>query len=249
MGHLDSHCHFDAPEFDPDRDAVATRARAAGVGDLVLPGVGVEAFERSPDPAYGLRLHRAAGLHPYFDHPPDALERLERALASGEFMAVGETGLDRRRPNEAAPALCAAQLDLALSFRLPVILHVVHAHEDLLALLRARPGLTGVVHAFAGAWGLAERYLDLGFKLGIGGIATWPTARKLHDTVKRCPPDGYVLETDAPDLSPEWRKGERNEPGEIVAIARAVAQLRGEDPAATLARSDENGRAVFRLTH
>lgn len=248
MGHLDSHCHFDAPEFDADRDGVAVRALEAGVDELVLPGVGIEWFERSLVPAHGLRLHRAAGLHPYYEHPADALDRLERALGSGEFVAVGETGLDKRRPNPEANALCAAQLDLAQAHGLPVILHVVHAHEDLLALLRERPGLTGVVHAFAGPWELARRYLDLGFKLGIGGILTWPTARKLRGTVERCPTDGYVLETDAPDLSPEWRRGERNEPGEIGAIAREVARLRGKDPSAVLASSDANGRAVFQLT-
>ncbi|HEY9857255.1 MAG TPA: TatD family hydrolase, partial [Stenomitos sp.] len=119
--------------------------------------------------------------------------------------------------------------------------------EDLIALLKARPGLTGLVHAFAGPWELARRYLDLGFKLGIGGIATWPTARKLQGAVERCPADGYVLETDAPDLSPEWRRGERNEPREIGAIAQAVARLRGEEPEAVLASSDANGRAVFQL--
>ncbi len=247
MGHLDSHCHFDAPEFDADRADVAARALEAGVGELVLPGVGVEWFERAPVSAHGLRLHRAAGLHPFYDHPPDALERLARAVASGEFVAIGETGLDKRRRHADSEALCAAQLDLALAYGLPVILHVVHAHEDLIALLKARPGLTGVVHAFAGPWELARRYLDLGFKLGIGGIATWPTARKLQGAVARCPADGYVLETDAPDLSPEWRRGERNEPREIEAIARVVARLRGEEPASVLACSDANGRAVFRL--
>lgn len=247
MGHLDSHCHFDAPEFDSDRALVAARALEAGVSELVLPGVGVEWFERSLVPAHGLRLHRAAGLHPFYDHPPDALERLARALSSGAFVAVGETGLDKRRRNGESSALCAAQLDLAQAHGLPVILHVVHAHEDLIALLKARPGLTGLVHAFAGPWELARRYLDLGFKLGIGGIATWPTARKLQGAVERCPADGYVLETDAPDLSPEWRRGERNEPREIGAIAQAVARLRGEEPEAVLASSDANGRAVFQL--
>lgn len=247
MPHLDSHCHFDAPEFDADRADVAARALEAGVGDLVLPGVGVEWFERSLVPAHGLRLHRAAGLHPFYAHPPDALERLERAVQSGEFVAVGETGLDKRHRNPDAAELCAAQLDLAQAHGLPVILHVVHAHEDLIALLKARPGLRGVVHAFAGPWELGKRYVDLGFKLGIGGIATWETARKLRTTVARCPADGYVLETDAPDLSPEWRRGERNEPSEIGAIARAVASIRGEEPQAVLACSDANGRAVFQL--
>lgn len=247
MGHLDSHCHFDAPEFDTDRERVAARTLGAGVSELVLPGVGVEWFERSPVPAHGLRLHRAAGLHPCYDHPPDALERLERALDSGAFVAIGETGLDRRHPAPGASTLCAAQLDLARAYRLPLILHVVHAHEELFALLKARPGLTGVVHAFAGPWELARRYLDLGFKLGIGGIATWPTARKLQGAVARCPADGYVLETDAPDLSPEWRRGERNEPSEILAIAGAVARLRGEDPIEVLACSDASGRALFQL--
>lgn len=245
MGHLDSHCHFDAPAFAPDRLEVASRAREQGLTDLVVPGVEVSNFEGEPLSVPGLRLWYAAGLHPVFDHPADGLERLEAALQTGRFVALGETGLDKRCLRPGSEALCAAQLDLALAFKLPVILHVVHAHEAVLALLKERPGLRGVVHAFSGSREVAKRYLSLGFKLGLGGIGTWGTAQKLHKAIAACPADGYTLETDAPDLSPETWRGRRNEPAALVDVAEAVAKLRGETATEVLACSDANGRALF----
>jgi len=245
MGHLDSHCHLDAAEFDGDRPAVASRAREHGVSTVVVPGVTVAGFERPPIDANPLLVQWAAGLHPAFEHPPDGLERLERALGTGRFVAIGETGVDKRFPDAHGETLCASQLDLAIAFRLPVILHVIRGHEEVLALVRARPGLRGVVHAFTGSWDLARRYLEQGFKLGFGGIATWPSARKLREAVVRCPSDGFVLETDAPDLSPEWHRGQRNEPGQLEAIAGAIAELRGESAEAVLAASDANSYRLF----
>lgn len=245
MGHLDSHCHFDAGEFAPDRSLVADRALSAGITDLVIPGVDVESFERPAFDAPGLRLHRAAGLHPVFDHPPDAMERLERSLQSGRFVALGETGLDKRHRTEYSLSLFSQQLDLAVAYRLPVILHVVHAHEDVLTELRSRPGLWGVVHAYSGNWSVAKRYLELGFKLGLGGLATWPNAWRVREVATRCPEEAFVLETDAPDLSPLWLKGERNEPSALSGIAGAIAELRHQAIERVWALSDANARAVF----
>ncbi|MNX59315.1 putative deoxyribonuclease YjjV [compost metagenome] len=248
MGHLDSHCHFDDTAFDPDRLEVAARACDRGLSALVVPGVTVAEFERPALWVPGLALHYAAGLHPVFDHPPDALSRLEAALRTGRFVAVGETGLDKRFMKETSEALCAAQLDLAQAFGLPLILHVVHVHEPMLALLKGRPGLRGVVHAFSGSQEVAKRYLGLGFKLGLGGIGTWPSAQKLHKAIASCPKDGYVLETDAPDLSPETWRGRRNEPSALVDVAEAVARLRGETTEEVLACSDATGRELFGIT-
>lgn len=249
MGHLDSHCHLDSSAFEPDRPEVALRARERGLTDLVVPGVTVEGFERSPLSVPGLALWRAAGLHPAFEHPPDALERLTAALATGGFVAVGETGLDRRFDRPESLSLCAAQLDLAMAFGLPVILHVVHAHEAMLALIKERPGLRGVVHAFSGSKEVAGRYLGLGFKLGFGGIGTWPSAQKVRKAIASCPSDGYVLETDAPDLSPETWRHRRNEPCALLDVAEAVALLRGEAIQEVLASSDATGRALFGIPH
>ncbi|HEY9899822.1 MAG TPA: TatD family hydrolase [Pantanalinema sp.] len=248
MGHLDSHCHLDSSAFEPDRLEVASRAIEQGLSDLIVPGVTVAGFERKPLAVPGLRLHYAAGLHPAFDHPPDGLDRLEAALKTGRFVAVGETGLDKRFMRPESEALCAAQLDLACAFELPVILHVVHTHEAVLSLLKERPGLRGVVHAFAGSREVAGRYLGLGFKLGLGGIGTWESAQKLRKAIAGCPSDGYVLETDAPDLSPETWRGRRNEPCALLDVAEAVARLRGETTEEVLTCSDANGRELFGIS-
>ena len=242
---IDSHCHLDAPEFDADRAEVVARAVAAGIDTLIVPGVGLEDAEKPPLLFPKLEIYKAVGLHPYFDDPPDAMDRLERVLQKGQCIAVGEIGIDRRHP--VPLSLFTSQLDLAIAYRLPVILHVVHAHEEVLEQLHKRPQLTGVVHAFSGSWELAKRYLSLGFKLGWGGLVTRPEARKLHTTVVACPADAYLLETDAPDQPIEAKRGQRHEPADLMEIARTVSRLRGCSVEDIIATSDANIRKLFLL--
>lgn len=244
MGHLDSHCHLDDPRFAADLPAIAARAAAAGVTAAVVPGVSPETLEHPLPTVPGMTLYRAGGLHPAMAHAPDALDRLSSALLRGDLVAIGECGLDKRFRQPDDQERFHAQLELAVHYDRPVILHVVHAHEEVLAALKQRP-VRGVVHAFAGPWPLAKRYLDLGILLGIGGIGTWPTAKRLHETIRTCPADGMLLETDAPDLSPSWLQGQRNEPAELAGIAAAVATLRGTTPEAVLAASDAAGSQLF----
>jgi TatD DNase family protein len=247
VGHLDSHCHLDDPRFAGDLPAIAQRAAAAGVTAAVVPGVSPRDLGHPLPVLPGMTLYRAGGLHPAMPHPPEALSMLEQALSRGALVALGECGLDKRHRHPGDLDLLDAQLDLAVAHDLPVILHVVHAHEEVLAALRSRPYLRGVVHAFAGPWPLAKRYLDLGIALGIGGIGTWPTAKRLHETIRACPSEGMILETDAPDLSPSWLQGQRNEPAQLVGIAAAVAALRGTTSEEVLAASDAAGAALFRI--
>ena len=244
MGHLDSHCHLDDPRFAADLPAIAARAAAAGVTAAIVPGVTPQSLDQPLPVVPGMTLYRAGGLHPAFSHPPDALDRLTKALSQGELVAIGECGLDKRFRQPDDMEHFHAQLDLAVRYDLPVILHVVHMHEEVLAALAQRP-IRGVVHAFAGPWPLAKRYLDRGILLGIGGIATWPTAKRLHETIRECPAAGMMMETDAPDLSPSWLQGQRNEPAELAGIAAAVAALRGTKPDAVLAASDAAGARLF----
>ena len=246
MGHFDSHCHLDDPRFAEDLPAVAARAAAAGVTSALVPGVDPRDLSRPLPDVPDMTLYRAGGLHPAIPHVPEALALLEAALSRGELVAIGECGLDKRYRTPDDLERFVAQLELAVTHDLPVVLHVVHAHEEVFAALKSRP-VRGIVHAFAGPWPLAKRYLDLGIVLGIGGIGTWPTAKRLHETIRECPADGFVLETDAPDLSPSWIRGERNEPAQLIGIADAVASLRGTSAEAVLAASDAVGARLFRL--
>lgn len=146
-------------------------------------------------------------------------------------MAVGEIGLDFR-PGQAEAAqqeqLLEAQLKLAKAHDLPVLLHAVKAHDQVLKLLR-RQNLprAGIVHAFSGSEQQAREYAKLGFKLGFGGAMTHERAHKLHRLVAELPLEWLVLETDAPDMPLSGHQGERNEPSRVAEVARLIAELRG----------------------
>jgi len=251
----DTHCHLDAPEFDTDRDAVAQRAREAGVGLIVIPAVTPQTFVPARDAAHRFGGAYALGVHPlYVRHVPDnALALLDEALhrwrEDPRLVAVGEIGLDHFVPDlqdEASRALqermYAAQLDLAVAHGLPVILHVRRSADGLLKHLRrlrdaGRPVAGGIAHAFNGSPQQAEAFLELGFKLGFGGAMTFERALQIRRLAAELPPEALVLETDAPDIPPHWlyltaearARGERsrNEPGELPRIAQTLAELRG----------------------
>lgn len=239
---IDTICHLDFADFDPDRAAVIERARVAGVAQIVVPSITVDNFERvldlcASDPS----LYPALGLHPCFSHDIEQdLERLDEmlSLAAGAVVAMGEIGLDFRpaqlRPGQAGAAqreqeqLLEAQLQLAKAHDLPVLLHVVKAHDRVLKLLRRQHlPRAGIVHAFSGSEQQAREYAKLGFKLGFGGAMTHERAHKLRRLAAELPLEWLVLETDAPDMPPSGHQGERNEPSRVVDVARLIAELRG----------------------
>ncbi len=250
---IDSHCHLDAAEFDPDRDAVLARARAAGVVAQVVPAVDAASWpalaalcEREPD------LHPAFGLHPmYLDrHHPDDLPALRARLAHPRTVAVGECGLDYFVDglNPARQQLFfEAQLRLAKDFDLPLVLHARRAVDAVTAALRRIGGLRGVVHSFSGSPEQALALVRLGFCIGLGGPVTHERAQRLRGLVRTLPLDHLLLETDAPDQPPAWRRGQRNEPAELAGIARHMAELRGLPLEALAEATTRNAARVFRL--
>lgn len=244
---IDTHCHLDAAEFDPDRDAVRQRARAAGVDRLVLPAVTADTFERVQALAQRHGDAYALGLHPlYLDERSctAALEQLDAALvrcrADPRLVAVGEIGLDlfEGAPDLALQERCyAAQLDLAVREGLPVILHVRRSADRLLKHLRQRPRIGGIAHAFNGSEQQAEAFVALGLRLGFGGTLTFDRSLQIRRLATTLPLHALVLETDAPDIPPQWRyktaaeraagHTARNEPGDLPRIAQVLASLRG----------------------
>lgn len=251
MPWIDTHCHLDAAEFALDRSEVRERARRAGVTHCVIPAVRTQDFEAVRRLAHAQHDVYALGIHPLFTPNADEhdLAQLDAALHQWRddprLVAVGEIGLDAFVPALTTPDAWAhqlqmyrAQLRLARSHGLPVILHVRRSADVLLKGLRECPVVGGIAHAFNGSLQQAQAFLDLGFKLGFGGALTFDRALQLRRLAQTLPETAFVLETDAPDIAPHWlytpaeqraqgvAQG-RNEPAELPRIALTLAELRG----------------------
>lgn len=247
----DSHCHLDAPEFDPDRPAVVGRARACGVRRQLVPAVERAGWEKlralcAADEA----LRPAYGLHPMYleRHRPEHLEDLARWLADERPAAVGECGLDHFVAGldpQAQRTYFIRQLELAREFDLPVVLHARRAVEEVIAALRSIGGLRGVVHSWSGSDEQARQLFGLGFHLGIGGPVTFERAQRLRRTVATMPLPFLLLETDAPDQPGAGHRGARNEPGFLTDVLAVVAGLRGMAPAELAVATTGNALRLF----
>jgi TatD DNase family protein len=243
---IDTHCHMDATEFAADRALVLERARAAGVTRMVLPAVAVANFDAVRRLAHAQGLVYALGIHPlYVEQAADGdLQTLRTALLAQRedprLVAVGEIGLDHFVPGldlARQERFYQAQLVLAQEAGLPVLLHVRRSADALLKGLRRVRVRGGIAHAFNGSQVQAAQFVELGFKLGFGGAMTFERALQLRRLAATLGDEAIVLETDAPDIPPQWlyrsvqqrEAGERarNEPAELPRIAQTLATLRG----------------------
>lgn len=265
----DTHCHLDAPEFAGDALRLRAQARVAGVSLCVFPAVAAAHFESVRRLAHQTGDAYALGIHPLFvpQASDDDLTQLDHALArwrdDSRLVAVGEIGLDFF-----VPALCTpemrerqvhfyrAQLRLARRHGLPVILHVRRSADLLLKHLRQTVVSGGIAHAFNGSEVQAMAFVGLGFKLGFGGALTFDAARQLRRLATRLPLTALVLETDAPDIPPQWLytpaaqraagvpQG-RNTPAELPRIGAVLAGLRGLSPEALAQVTTTNAEAAL----
>lgn len=232
---VDSHCHLDFSDFNNDLITVLKRARDKGILHFLVPGIGAKNW---PAVLALAKLHDgiypALGIHPYFlnDFDVGDLQLLEQYLATEpNIVAVGECGLDKTLdfPFEQQVQICKQQLLLAKQYNLPVILHCRKAHNELIKLLQqVQLPRAGVIHGFSGSTQLAKQYIKLGFKLGIGGVITYPRAMKTRQAVTELPLSSLLLETDSPDMPISGYQGIRNEPANITKILHSLAGLRQE---------------------
>ena len=184
---IDTHCHFDFPPFSGDEEASLQRAAQAGVGKIIVPATEAENFARVQALAEKYQpLYAALGLHPGMleKHSDVSLDQLQQALERrpAKVVAVGEIGLDLFGDDpqfERQQWLLDEQLKLAKRYDLPVILHSRRTHDKLaMHLKRHDLPCTGVVHGFSGSLQQAERFVQLGYKIGVGGTITYPRASK-----------------------------------------------------------------------
>lgn len=254
---VDTHCHLDAAEFDGDRSVVADTAREVGVGLIVVPAVeranfGAVASVCRDYPG----CFAAYGIHPmYVDRAHEIdLETLRDTVQREHPVAVGEIGLDHfvePRNERRQEFYFAAQLKIARDSSLPVLLHVRRAVDLVLKQLRHCPVPGGIAHAFNGSRQQADEFIKLGFKLGFGGAMTFPRASRIRQLAATLPLNAIVLETDAPDLAPEWAVPQeagrrvRNAPDQLPRIAQALAGLRGIAVQAVAEATTANAAAVL----
>ena len=257
---IDSHCHLDNDQFDPDRDAVIERALAAGVEHMMAIGTG----EGPPDLEAGIRVadkHDAVyctvGVHPHDASKAngEVYGRLAALLTHPKVLAVGETGLDYHydhSPREVQRDVFIEQMRIAADARKPIVIHTREAWDDTIALLETHwkpTGLSGIIHCFSEGWEQAQQALALGFYLSFGGILTFPKSANIQDAARQAPSDRILIETDAPFLAPVPNRGKRNEPAFIVETARKLAILRGESPEAIAETTRANfNRLCLRYT-
>lgn len=247
---IDTHCHWDAPEFDADRDALRVAAQAVGVRHCVIPAVERANWNAVRDLAHRWGDSYALGIHPlYTGRAEDSdLAALADALSAHcndpRLVAIGEIGLDFFVPGLDAARqtwFYEEQLKLARRFGLPVILHVRKSSDQLLKGLRQLPVQGGIAHAFNGSAQQAQQFIERGFALGFGGAVTYDRALHLRRLVQDLPLDALVVETDAPDIPPHWlyttaedrangRPQGRNQPAEIPRIAQVLQEIRSNRP-------------------
>jgi len=251
---FDSHCHLDVAQFDADREQVLASARNHGVSGILVPAINAAGWSgllglcnREDD------LHSALGLHPVFEpeHREQDLDELARLVETEKPVAIGEIGLDFYIPEpnrERQQQLFERQLIIASDAGLPVILHVRKAHDQVLQTLKRLNIEGGIAHAFSGSLEQAKRYIDKGFMLGFGGMLTYERSRKLRYLAATLPLESLVLETDAPDLSPQSHRGERNSPEYLPECLAALAEVRQLSIEEVADKTTQNALSVLNLS-
>lgn len=245
---IDSHCHLDVAAFDADRDDAIARARAAGVTGMIVPAIspsmwaGLRALARRHE---GVKF--AIGVHPQVVPDEDRIHPDALARSADGAIAIGETGLDGATENmDAQVAMFRAHIRAARARKLPLIVHVLRAHDLAPKILREEQAdeVGGVIHSYSGGADLVPVYADLGFAFGVAGPITYPNARRPIEAARAIPEALLVVETDSPDQSPV--RGQRNEPANLVAVVAALAAARGRSIEEIEALTTANACRIFR---
>lgn len=255
---IDTHNHLGCENFNKDREHVLKCSIELGVIKQIIVSVFANEWQRDIQLAQQhASLYVACGIHPMYipatqqiAHTVDLLTKLVSAPENIlKFCAVGEIGLDYYIDNylkEQQQQLFKLQLEIATTYQRPVLLHVRRAHADTIRILKAfkfKQG--GIAHAFSGSYEEAKEYIKLGFKIGLGGAATYPQARRLHHVLAELPLNAIVLETDAPDLSPVSQQGKRNSPEFLPEICQQLAKIKGISAELLAEASTQNASQLF----
>jgi TatD DNase family protein len=251
-GLIDSHCHLDLEPLKSGLTQFLQEARAAGVLGFVVPGVHPDGWSGiSAVAAENPLIMPAYGIHPmHAERVNDqVLDHLLELAAQG--VAIGEIGLDPAysAPLELQERAFREQLRVAVNRRLPVLIHCRRAFQRVEQILREERAdrVGGVMHAFSGSVEMAREFIRLGFAISISGTVTWNNAVKPLRIARELPLEHLVLETDAPDMTPQRYRGGFNHPAWITETALRVAEVRGISLEDVARITTGNARSILRL--
>jgi TatD DNase family protein len=258
MDLIDSHAHIDFPQFDEDREAMLSRARAAGVNTILAIGVGPGPEKLDAAVPYAEAhdwIYTTVGIHPHEakDVAPAHLDTLAKLAQHPKVIGWGEIGLDYyydHSPRDVQQRVFREQMELSQAAKLPLIIHCRDAWSDCLDMLDKywKPtGLGGILHCFTSTIEDARRGLDMGFMVSFTGNLTYPKAQNIRDVAKDLPLENILIETDSPYLAPQPVRGKRNEPAYVAEVAKALANVRDLGTEETAAATAENFRRFFHL--
>ncbi|MHB1652493.1 MAG: TatD family hydrolase [Desulfitobacteriaceae bacterium] len=248
----DTHAHLDDKRFHGDLSEVLERARTSGISRILNPGYDLESSRRSVALAREYSFICAAvGIHPHDAQgiTQETWDILLKLTKEPKVVAWGEIGLDYYRdlsPRSLQKEAFVQQIELANSARLPIIIHNREAHQDVLRLVKEHPPRHGgVLHVYSGSWEMAKEWLDLGFYLSFGGPLTYKNARQTVEVAEHIPLERFMVETDAPYLTPEPYRGKRNEPSYVREVVQRIADIRRLDLEKVAERAMQNAESLF----
>lgn len=252
---FDSHLHLHFPQYDADRAEVIRRAVQGGFKYMLNIGTGLEDSRKAISIAQEYpEIYAAIGFHPHETKTakdPD-LEELEKLLSHPKVVAIGEVGLDYfhdHSPKDIQRRLLQTFLTWYQRYQKPIIIHCRDAYDDLLGILRetGESSFRGELHCFSSSMANMKKFLDLGFLVGFGGALTFKKNDSLRETCQACPKDRLLLETDAPYLAPQTRRGQRNEPFYMIETMECAARLHRIPPEAMAEMTTANAKRLFGL--
>jgi TatD DNase family protein len=252
MYFVDTHTHIYLPEFDEDRGAIIERAKDNKIATMIMPAIdsstheAMIAVERDYEGCLSMiGLHPCSVNHNY----EQELAAVKLYLEQRRFIAIGEIGLDfywdKSFTKEQYEAF-HAQIELALAYNLPIVIHSRNAIDESIEVVKQHPGVKGVFHCFSGNTEQAKKIMDLDFMLGIGGVVTFKNSG-LDKVMEQVGLDKVILETDAPYLAPVPFRGKRNEPSYTKHVAEKLAVITGRELSEIARITTENAKKLFGL--
>lgn len=249
----DTHTHLYAQEFDVDRSAMIKRAIDSGISRLFLPNIDCQSIQPMLDLVWAFpeNCFPMMGLHPCSvdEHVEAQLFQIQKWLKKRKFYAIGEIGLDYYWSLDFKEQQISAfkkQLQWAIQFNLPVVIHSRNSTADVISVLKEinHSKLKGIFHCFSGTEEEAKEIVSLGFYLGIGGVLTFKNSG-LDKAIENIPIEHLVLETDAPYLAPIPYRGKRNESVYLIEVAKKLAELKHTSIENVAKITTENSKKIF----